>query len=97
MIIVLMVSALAGDAPAVTADACAVAVRSELLTARYDRVKVLRIGEGRPDARGERPVPFEIVLADRHDVPVRYRGVCLNGPDQAARIRLKAAESFGRF
>lgn len=97
MIIVLMVSALAGGAPAVTADACAVAVRGELLTARHDRVKALKIGEGRPDARGERPVPFEIVITDRHDVPVRYRGVCLDGPDRAARIRLKSAESFGRF
>ena len=97
MIIVLMVSVLAGGGPAVAADACAVAVKGELLTAPYERVKALRIGEGRPNSRGERPVPFEIVLADRYDVPVRYRGVCLNGPDQAARIRLKAADSFGRF
>lgn len=97
MIIVLMVSALAGGAPAVSADACAVAARGELLTARYDRVKALKIGEGRPDARGERPVPFEIVITDRYDVPVRYRGVCVSGPDQTARIRLKSAESFGRF
>jgi hypothetical protein len=96
MIIVLMVSAL-GGAPVVTVDACAVAVKGELLTVPYDRVKTLKIGEGRPNARGERPVPFEIVLANRHDVPVRYRGVCLDGPDQAATIRLKSAESFGRF
>lgn len=97
MIIVLMVSALAGGASAVTADACAAAVKGELLTARYDRVKALKIGEGRLDARGERPVPFEIVVTDRHDVPARYRGVCLDGPDRAARIRLRSAESFGRF
>jgi hypothetical protein len=97
MIIVFMVSALAGGAPAVTADACAAAVKGELLTAAHSGVKVLKVGEGRTDARGERPVPFEIVITDRHGVPARYRGVCLNGPDQAARIRLKSAESFGRF
>ena len=32
MIIVLMVSALAGGAPAVTADACAAAVKGEFIT-----------------------------------------------------------------
>lgn len=78
-------------------ETCSRLVRAELSGDSRRRITSIELHPRNAPAPGERRVGFAVVLKTRDDVPSRYSGFCTITPDRPPAVRVREAESFGRF
>lgn len=78
-------------------DTCLGALRAELGEGGRKRIASAHLQAREAPGSDARPIHFVVVMHTRDGVPTRYSGFCAPAQDRPAAIRLKEAESFGRF
>lgn len=78
-------------------ETCLSALQAELGEGGRKRIASADFQARKAPGSDARRVHFVVVMHTRDGVPSRYSGFCGPAPDRPAAVRLKEAESFGRF